>query len=118
MEHLINHLSGLRRRLVLSVSVYVVFVAVALLLASRGTVMKDESMLIWMAPLVLSLIVLPRSTAPARWPTQDTDEGQDRVDLIRAELRLLETRSMLLRIGYIVFAAITVFGVTRLLTPG
>jgi hypothetical protein len=114
MEQLINHLSGLRRRMLLSVGIYGVFVSVALLLAVRGTVMKDESMLIWMAPLVLSMIVLPRSTAPARWPTQDTDEGQDRVDLIRAELRVLDTRLMLLRVGYVVIAAITVVGVARL----
>lgn len=115
MEHLDAHLIRIRRRMVASGAMFVLFVMLAMALALRGAVMRDETMLIWMVPFVLSILLLPRSTSPPFWPRTDDDAAQDRMDMIRAELRALQSRAMVIRVAFVSVALVIVFAVPRML---
>lgn len=115
MEHLDTHLTRIRRRMVASGAMFVLFVVLAMALALRGAVMRDETMLIWMVPFVLSILLLPRSTSPAFWPRTDDAATQDRIDMIRADLRSLQSRAMLIRVAFVSVALVIVFAVPRML---
>jgi hypothetical protein len=115
MEHLNAHLTRIRRRMVASVAMFVLFVMLAMALALRGAVLRDETMLIWMVPFVLSILLLPRSTSPPFWPRSENESDQDHIDMIRANLRNLQSRAMIVRLAFLAVAAVIVFAVPRML---
>jgi hypothetical protein len=105
MERLKEHLASLKTRIAASVAVYAIFVVVVLVIGLRHALFRDEQMLMWMAPLVVSQLLMPQQTMPAVWPRSIDEDEQAQVDMIRATLRAWQVKVTSMRVAYIVVAA-------------
>lgn len=114
MERIEAHLKSMQMRTLASIAVYVVFAALAAWMGARGTSMQREGMLVWMAPLVGAIVLLPRDVYPTAWPTAESDDQDARIDMIRDTLTQLHSRVIAIRLVYMVLAAVFVGLLPRL----
>lgn len=105
MERLKEHLASLKTRVVASLATYAIFVVTVVVIGLRHALFRDEQMLMWMAPLVVSQLLMPQQTMPAVWPRSVDDDEQSQVDLIRATLRAWQVKVTSMRVAYVVAAA-------------
>jgi len=105
MERLKEHLASLKTRIVASLAVYAIFAVVVVVIGLRHALFRDEQMLMWMAPLVVSQLLMPQQTMPAVWPRSVDEDDQAQLDMIRATLRAWQAKVTSMRVGYIVVAA-------------
>ena len=105
MERLERHLRSIQTRIGASIAIYLVFVIAAVALGIRGTTFDDDTMLLWMVPLVGAVVVLPRSTMLSRWPTPQDEDEDARIEMARNTLRALNVRVIVMRLAYLVGAA-------------
>lgn len=104
MERLKEHLASLKTRVVASVAMYAVFLLIVVLVGLRHALFRDEQMLMWMAPLVVSQLLMPQQTMPSVWPRAVDEDEQAQLDMIRATLRSWQPKVTSMRVGYIVVA--------------
>lgn len=114
MDQLDKHRKFIRLRIVGSAIIYLVFLAMAVQLGLRGVTFRDDMMLLWIIPFVLSLVVLPRSTQPDRWPKPENAEDADKIEMVRAEMRATYQRTIVIRVAYLALAFLTIFMLGKL----
>ena len=61
--------------------------------------------------LLGAVAVLPRDVLPRIWPTPESVEDAEAQDLLRSELQQMQTRSTLLRLGYLIALVVILLGV-------
>ncbi|TVQ97522.1 MAG: hypothetical protein EA398_14500 [Deltaproteobacteria bacterium] len=115
IEKLERHQQAIQQRFIGSMAAFAVFGLVSVVFANAGTLQDDLSMLVVIVLIVVSLLVLPRSTAPAVWPRVEGAEDQDRMDLIRDNLRQLQLRATWLRLVYLLLAAVFLLLLPRMM---
>ena len=115
MERLERHLQNTRLRTLLSMTAYGAFVVIAFVLGQQHDALDNDRMLIWMAPLIAAVAILPRSPAQITWPSSPSAEEQDRIDMIRQELRQWQSRVTVVRLVYLVVALFTLLLLPNLL---
>ena len=96
-----QHYRGLQRRFFGSVAIFALFCIASLWFTFSGGTSDDFSMAVSIVLIVSSLVILPRNTAPLRWPTGETPEDQDAIDRYREELRSMQLRGTWMRIAYL-----------------
>lgn len=114
MDLLEQHRKTIRARIVASIVVYLVFLASAIRLGLSGQTFRDDMMLLWIIPLILTIVILPRSTQPDRWPTPQSAEDADRIEFVRDEMRATYQRTIVMRVVYISLAFLTIFMLGKL----
>jgi hypothetical protein len=108
MERLKEHLASLKTRVVASLAMYTIFLIVVILVGLRHALFRDEQMLMWMAPLVVSQLLMPQQTMPAVWPRAVDEDEQAQLDMIRATLRNWQAKVTSMRVSYIVVAVLLI----------
>ena len=101
MNRITNHLKDVRRRILLSTVLIVIFVFISLVVSIQGTANTDLGFFLRVIPFAGALMILPRNALPSRWPTAETDEDQDLLDMMRGELRSLHSRTIIMRLLYL-----------------
>ena len=115
LEKLERHHRSIQHRFLGSMAAYGAFAFAAVLFANAGRLQEDLSMLVLVVLLVASLLVLPRNTAPARWPKAEDADQSDQLDMLRDELRQLGLKATILRVVYLVITAMLLLLLPRML---
>ncbi|MCB9533821.1 MAG: hypothetical protein H6698_05815 [Myxococcales bacterium] len=113
METLEKHIRSAQTRMVLSLAVFGIFLIVGVMATVSGLGSADP-LTVLLGLLVVSIAILPRAPGPRKWPVGNTPEVQDRIDLIRDQLRQIQHRATLIRVGYLLSAIVVIFLLPRL----
>ena len=108
MQAIEQHRQNIIRRMIGSSGVFVLFAIVAAGAGVKGTTFEDNTLLTQIVLMLTSLMILPRKTSPRRWPATDTPEQEDRLNMLRDDLRALETRLAYMRFFYLAIAVLLV----------
>ena len=108
MQAIERHRQNIIRRMIGSSGVFVLFAIFAAGAGVKGTTFEDNVLLVLIVLMLTSLMILPRKTSPRRWPSTESPEDEDRLNMLRDDLRTLETRLAYMRFFYIAIAALLV----------
>ncbi len=108
MERIEAHLRAMRYRTMGAIGLFAIFVCIALVMGVRGATMERDQMLIWVVPLVCSLVLLPREVYPTGWPSGESEDEVARIDMIRTELTQLHKRVMMIRVVFLCMVLVTI----------
>lgn len=82
---------------------------IALMFAFRNSMQASrDQMMVVLVILVASMLILPRRALPGSWPRPSDQEQELAMEDLRASLRKIETTAMLVRIAYLLIAAILI----------
>ena len=103
-----RHRQSLQRRMIASSGVFAIFMIVAAVAGVQGTSRRDDILLALIVLLVGSFVLLPRNAIPSRWPSAESAEAEDRLELMRETLIGLQNRATYQRFFYLAIALLLV----------
>lgn len=98
-EKIAQHAATLKNRFTGSLVAFAACAAVSFFVPA-GASFDDPIVFVQLGLLFVALGVLPRSTAPAYWPQAASKDEEDRLDVLRTELREMQMRFTKVRVVY------------------